>query len=87
MVGPAFGGKTDRYHSRLPTGVTMLGRIFAGTFSRGPVPPPPAGEVKEVEQPSGACFVMRRETWELLHGFDDDFFLWYEDVDLAKRLR
>lgn len=86
MVGPAFGGKTDRYHSRLPSGVTMLGRIFAGTFSRGPVPPPAHGEVKEVGQPSGACFVMRRETWELMHGFDDGFFLWYEDVDLAKRL-
>jgi N-acetylglucosaminyl-diphospho-decaprenol L-rhamnosyltransferase len=86
MVGPAFGGKTDRYHSRLPTGVTMLGRIFAGTFSRGPVPPPAPGEVKEVGQPSGACFVMPRETWELMGGFDDGFFLWYEDVDLAKRL-
>jgi len=86
MVGPAFGGKTDRYHSRLPTGVTMLGRIFAGTFSRGPVPPPAPGEVKAVGQPSGACFVMQRETWELMHGFDDGFFLWYEDVDLAKRL-
>lgn len=86
MVGPAFGGKTDRYHSRLPTGVTMLGRIFAGTFSRGPVPPPAPGEVKAVGQPSGACFVMQRERWELMHGFDDGFFLWYEDVDLAKRL-
>ncbi len=86
MVGPAFGGKTDHYHSRLPTGVTMAGRIFAGTFSRGPVPPPAPGEVKAVGQPSGACFVMRRETWELMGGFDDGFFLWYEDVDLAKRL-
>jgi GT2 family glycosyltransferase len=86
MVGPAFGGKTDRYHSRLPTGVTMLGRIFAGTFSRGPVPPPAPDEVKAVGQPSGACFVMRRDTWELMGGFDDGFFLWYEDVDLAKRL-
>ncbi|HMC50447.1 MAG TPA: glycosyltransferase [Solirubrobacterales bacterium] len=86
MVGPAFGGKTDRYHSRLPTGVAMLGRIFAGTFSRGPVPPPAPGEVKEVGQPSGACFLMRRDTWELMGGFDDGFFLWYEDVDLAKRL-
>ncbi|HEV7400576.1 MAG TPA: glycosyltransferase [Solirubrobacterales bacterium] len=86
MVGPAFGGKTDRYHSRLPTGLTMLGRIFAGTFSRGPVPPPLPGEVKAVGQPSGACFLMRRDTWELLGGFDDGFFLWYEDVDLAKRL-
>lgn len=86
MVGPAFGGKTDRYHSRLPSGMTMLGRIFAGTFSRGPVPPPGPGEVKEVGQPSGACFLMQRSTWELMEGFDDGFFLWYEDVDLAKRL-
>jgi N-acetylglucosaminyl-diphospho-decaprenol L-rhamnosyltransferase len=86
MVGPAFGGKTDRYHSRLPTGLTMFGRIFAGTFSRGPVPPPAPGEVKAVGQPSGACFVMQRETWERVQGFDDGFFLWYEDVDLAKRL-
>jgi N-acetylglucosaminyl-diphospho-decaprenol L-rhamnosyltransferase len=86
MVGPAFGGKTDRYHSRLPSGLTMAGRIFAGTFSRGPVPPPAAGEIKAVGQPSGACFVMRRKTWELMGGFDDGFFLWYEDVDLAKRL-
>ena len=29
---------------------------------------------------------MRRETWEFVGGFDDGFFLWYEDVDLAKRL-
>jgi N-acetylglucosaminyl-diphospho-decaprenol L-rhamnosyltransferase len=86
MVGPAFGGKTDRYHSRLPTSVTMLGRIFAGTFSRGPIPPPDPGEVKVVGQPSGACFLMRRSTWELMQGFDNGFFLWYEDVDLAKRL-
>lgn len=86
MVGPAFGGKTDRYHSRLPSGTTMLGRIFAGTFSRGPVPPPAPGELKEVGQPSGACFLMQRSTWELVGGFDDGFFLWYEDVDLAKRL-
>jgi N-acetylglucosaminyl-diphospho-decaprenol L-rhamnosyltransferase len=86
MVGPAFGGHTDRYHSRLPTGLTMLGRIFAGKFSPGPVPPPTPGEVKAVGQPSGACFLMRRDTWELMGGFDEGFFLWYEDVDLAKRL-
>jgi N-acetylglucosaminyl-diphospho-decaprenol L-rhamnosyltransferase len=29
---------------------------------------------------------MRRATWERIGGFDEDFFLWYEDVDLAKRL-
>lgn len=86
MVGPTFGGETDRYHAKLPSGFAMLGRIFAGSFMRGAVPSPDPGEVREVGQPSGACFVVRRETWEQIGGFDENFFLWYEDVDLAKRL-
>lgn len=87
MVGPAFGGDTDRYHARLPGTAAMLGRIFAGSFARGAVEPPPPGELEEAGQPSGACFVLRRAAWERLGGFDEGFFLWYEDVDLAKRLR
>jgi N-acetylglucosaminyl-diphospho-decaprenol L-rhamnosyltransferase len=86
MVGPAFGGDTDRYHAKLPSGFAMLGRIFVGSFMRGAVPSPSPGEIEEVGQPSGACFVVRRETWEQIGGFDEGFFLWYEDVDLAKRL-
>jgi N-acetylglucosaminyl-diphospho-decaprenol L-rhamnosyltransferase len=42
--------------------------------------------MSEVGQPSGACFVIRRELWEEVGGFDEGFFLWYEDVDPAKRL-
>jgi N-acetylglucosaminyl-diphospho-decaprenol L-rhamnosyltransferase len=86
MVGPVFGGDTDRYHAKLPGSVAMLGRIFAGSFMRGAAPSPNPGEISEVGQPSGACFVVRRETWEKIGGFDEGFFLWYEDVDLAKRL-
>ncbi len=87
MAGPVFGGDTDRYHADLPGAVTMLGRIFVGSFRTGAAPSPPPGAVAEVGQPSGACFVMRRDVWESLGGFDEGFFLWYEDVDLAKRLR
>ena len=86
MVGPVFGGDTDRYHSALPGTATMLARIFVGSFGERPQPSPPAGEVAEVGQPSGACFVIRRELWETTGGFDEGFFLWYEDVDLARRL-
>lgn len=85
MVGPVFAGATDRYHARLPSGAAMLGRILVGSFARGAVSTPRPGEVKEVEQPSGACFVMRREAFERMGGFDEGFFLWYEDVDLARR--
>jgi N-acetylglucosaminyl-diphospho-decaprenol L-rhamnosyltransferase len=87
MVGPAFGGPTDRYHAKLPGTTAMLGRIFAGSFVRGAVSPPAPGTTAEVEQPSGACFALGRSTWEQLEGFDEGFFLWYEDVDLARRLR
>jgi len=87
MVGPVFGGDADRYHAELPSGPALLGQIFAGSFLRRPVASPPPGQTIEVGQPSGACFLMRRETWEQVGGFDEGFFLWYEDVDLAKRLR
>jgi GT2 family glycosyltransferase len=87
MVGPVFGGDADRYHAALPGAATMLARIFVGSFGERRQPSPPPGGLAEVEQPSGACFVVKRELWEEVGGFDEGFFLWYEDVDLAKRLR
>jgi N-acetylglucosaminyl-diphospho-decaprenol L-rhamnosyltransferase len=86
MVGPAFGVDPDPYHAALPSGAVLLGRAFAGSFRRPGVPEPGPGVIAEVGQPSGALFLMRREAWERMKGFDEGFFLWYEDVDLAKRL-
>jgi N-acetylglucosaminyl-diphospho-decaprenol L-rhamnosyltransferase len=86
MVGPVFAGSGNTYHDHLPGPFTLLFRAAIGGFGRRAVPIPDPGEVVEVEQPSGACFVMNRETWEAAGGFDDGYFLWYEDVDLARRL-
>ncbi len=42
----------------------------------------------EVEQPAGACLLVRRESFESIGGFDESFYpLWFEDVDLCLRLR
>jgi N-acetylglucosaminyl-diphospho-decaprenol L-rhamnosyltransferase len=86
MVGPVFEGPTHRYHAALPGPTTLLARIFFGSAGTRAAPVPAAGEVVEVGQASGAFFVMRRQVWEALGGFDERFFLWYEDVDLAKRV-
>mgnify|MGYP001114695286 CR=1 FL=1 len=43
---------------------------------------------REVEQPAGAFLMIRREAWEAVGGFDEQFCpLWFEDVDFLKRLR
>ena len=43
---------------------------------------------QEVEQPAGACLAITRKMWDKLGGFDEQFFpVWFEDVDLCKRLR
>ncbi|NJL72014.1 MAG: glycosyltransferase [Candidatus Competibacteraceae bacterium] len=42
---------------------------------------------REVDQPMGAFLMVRRRVFEQLQGFDERFFLYYEDVDLALRAR
>ena len=39
-----------------------------------------------VDQPMGAAFVMRRADWDRFGGMDESYFLWFEEVDLAKRV-
>jgi GT2 family glycosyltransferase len=42
-------------------------------------------EPEDVIAVSGASFAIRRDLWELLGGFDETFYMYYEDTDLSWR--
>jgi N-acetylglucosaminyl-diphospho-decaprenol L-rhamnosyltransferase len=85
LVAPRFEGGKPHYHVKLPRAWQLPLWTFALYSKPVTVPDPPAGVVIDVEQPAGACLVARRSVWEQLGGFDEGFFLWFEDVDLACR--
>ena len=44
-------------------------------------------KVQQVEQPAGACLAITREAWQAVGGMDAQFApVWFEDVDLCRRL-
>lgn len=45
------------------------------------------GENREVDQVMGAFFLLRRRLFELLGGFDERFFVYFEEVDFSFRAK
>jgi len=67
---------------RLPT----AGRLALGLPGAPAFPSPPARPTP-VPQPAAAAWMIRREAWLALAGFDESFApAWWEDVDLCARL-
>ncbi len=42
---------------------------------------------RQVDQVMGAFFVISKQLFEYLNGFDEQFFVYYEEVDLSKRAK
>ena len=51
------------------------------------LPAPPTTRSEQVSWVSGGAMLVRRQAWQAAAGFDENFFLYWEDVDFCQRLR
>ena len=87
------GGRTTTSAARFPTLRVVLGtsfgldKIWPKTFPSHLMKPHELAESKPVDQIMGAFFLMRSGVFKGCGGFDERFFIYFEEVDLSLRAR
>jgi hypothetical protein len=87
VAGPRVcdpAGRVEDSARRFPTVAGLLRKLVAGPA--GPDYPVDQGP-REVDWVAGMFMLFRSEAFRAAGGFDERFFLYYEDVDLCARLR
>ena len=69
---------------RFPTAATLIGKFFVD--KRQPDYPSDRGPL-DVDWVAGMFMLFRSDTYRAIGGFDEAYFMYYEDVDLCRRLR
>jgi len=69
---------------RFPTLLSLFKKVFGK--GDGSYPVPADGRVFSPEWVAGMCMLFRSTDFRALGGFDEGFFLYYEDVDICVRL-
>ncbi len=77
-VSTVLGGRSTWLTRVLPGNPLSAQNLLTGPDVRDPKP---------VDWVSGACMLVRREAFDAVGGFDEGFFLYWEDADLCRRLR
>ncbi len=68
---------------KITSSIPILNRLFGGyhlTYLN-------LNTVHEIDAPTGAFFLVRKDILDKLKGFDEDFFMYGEDLDLCFRIK
>ena len=66
---------------------SVLGKIFPGIIKKYLLLDADPEKRREVDWVVGGCFMIRRDFFLALGGFDERFFLFFEDSDLCRKAR
>ena len=88
-AGPALVRPSGRFQVSFGRSVGLFGQSLQ-KFLLNPLHErtlPGSRTVRSVGWLSAACLLCRRSAFEAAGGFDEEFFLYFEDIDLCARLR
>lgn len=90
LIGPQLifpSGNVQKSVRNLPTPVRAFKEYVLGNKGAYDFYLPKSHGLCEIESVVGACIVMRKDVFEKIGGFDERYFLYFEDLQLCKDIR
>lgn len=87
LIGPKLlyaSSKSRKTVRNLPTVSRAIAEYILGKTGTYDFYIPDSSDLSEVESVLGACMVISREVFDKVQGFDEKYFLYFEDIQLCK---